>query len=192
MTKSFNIPNVLTVMRIFALPLFMHLIMRDSYKEAVVLFIIGGLTDVLDGFIARRFNMVTPLGKFLDPLADKLFLVVSLAAFTYKGLIYLWAFLALVLRDLLVAAGSIIFVRRHSMDSIRPNVFGKLCNFLQFSIIVLILFDHIFVSIDLRQVSNSLVYPAVALSFISLISYFRRYRAMAPPSVTSGRRAPSS
>ncbi len=85
-----NLPNKLTVLRVFMIPLFLYFILLSPFKEnynylAIAVFVIASFTDFLDGYIARKYNLVTNFGKFMDPLADKLLVSSALISLTYLG-----------------------------------------------------------------------------------------------------------
>ena len=85
-----HIPNVLTILRFFLIPFIIYYLVKDEYIYAFILLALSGLTDVLDGAIARKFNLITNLGKLLDPLADKLTQISILCTLLFKGIIPLW------------------------------------------------------------------------------------------------------
>ena len=108
-----NTANKLTIVRIILIPIFLALLyIGFPYSEyaAVTVFIAAGLTDIADGYIARRRNQVTDLGKFLDPLADKVLVVAAMLWFVEQGVIPAWAVLLVILREFLVTALRLIAV----------------------------------------------------------------------------------
>ena len=170
-----NLPNKLTILRVLIIPVFLVFLMTDVAGEngkwiAVAIFIIASLTDFLDGYIARKYNLVSNFGKFMDPLADKL-LVCS-------------AMIALVGMDRLSSLVAIIIIAREFIISgfrlvasdngvvIAASYWGKFkTNFQMFMIIMLI--------IDLGtktavMIENILIVIAVALTIISLIDYLAK------------------
>ena len=85
-----HIPNILTVARFFLIPFVIYALVVDNYLMAFIFLTISGLTDVLDGFIARKFNFITNFGKLIDPLADKATQISVLIALTLKNIIPFW------------------------------------------------------------------------------------------------------
>ena len=85
-----HVPNILTIIRFFLIPFILFFIFTEQYIPAFIVLTISGLTDVLDGIIARKFNCITNFGKLIDPLADKATQISILASLTFKGIIPLW------------------------------------------------------------------------------------------------------
>ena len=104
-----NLPNFLSFLRIFSVPVFIWLVVRGHGEGALWLFLLSAATDGLDGYVAKRFNKVTQLGKFLDPLADKLLLVGAFVTLTLVGAMPLWVTLLVVTRDVIIIGGAILY-----------------------------------------------------------------------------------
>ncbi|MBF0137235.1 MAG: CDP-alcohol phosphatidyltransferase family protein [Magnetococcus sp. DMHC-1] len=104
-----NLPNALSFLRIFVVPAFIWLMINGREEVALWLFAAAGATDAVDGFIAKRFGMVTELGGYLDPLADKLLLVSGFTVLTYLGQMPLFLTLAVVTRDVIILIGAVVF-----------------------------------------------------------------------------------
>ena len=85
-----HIPNILTVARFFLIPFIIYFIVVNQYITALILLTVSGLTDILDGWIARKFNFITNFGKLIDPLADKATQLAVLLTITFKGVIPFW------------------------------------------------------------------------------------------------------
>lgn len=134
--EIFNIPNILTIFRILLVPVFLYLITRDMYQVALVVFIVAGITDAVDGFIARRFNQRTELGANIDPLADKILLVSSYLILTVKGLVPLWLGVLVLLKDMVLVSGVFLLRGSGRQVIIRPSVFGKFTTFFQIITVV--------------------------------------------------------
>lgn len=131
-----NIPNILTVSRILLVPLFLYLVARDDYSSATVVFVAAGITDAVDGFIARTYGMRTELGANLDPFADKLLLMSAYVMLTAKGLIPLWLCVPVILRDVVILTGVIILRGAGRKVVISPTIFGKMTTILQITTVV--------------------------------------------------------
>lgn len=100
-SKKLTIPNVLTIMRIGMIPVFIWLYsFQQSYELAALVLLISGLTDILDGMIARKFNMISDLGKFLDPVADKLTQASILVCLSVRYPMMLWIFGLMFVKEL--------------------------------------------------------------------------------------------
>lgn len=121
-----NLPNSLTLIRILTIPVFLEFLAYHLFWEALVVFAIGGLTDFLDGFIARRTNQETALGAYLDPVADKLLVITSYIMLGAIEGIPMWLALVVVIRDLLILTGyGIIYILVDEPLAVRPSAIGK-------------------------------------------------------------------
>ena len=109
------IPNILTVMRIFLTPVFIICLFSDFFGAqlwALVIFIVASITDAYDGYLARKNNMVTNTGRFLDPLADKILVSSAFISFSIMGLIDIWMVALIIFRDLFVMGLRFLMSRR--------------------------------------------------------------------------------
>ncbi len=128
---SLNLPNLLTIVRIVLVPIFLLLVLSNSLFLAAVVFAVAGLTDLVDGIIARRLKTVTKFGAELDPVADKLLLSTAFIALAFKGLIPLWLVIIVVARDTVMLTTVIILKRLKYAVNTRPMITGKLTTFFQ-------------------------------------------------------------
>lgn len=164
----FKLPNLLSLSRIFIAPMIGFFLWRgdaDSAMVALVLIIMAGITDGLDGFIARRLNMVSDLGVALDPIADKVFaalLVIFLIMFRYLPI---WLAVVIIGRDLLILAGGLL-LRRGRTVSLPSNIPGKYA----FAAIAVLLASYV---IWFDYGINMMTYISLILIVWSLISYGR-------------------
>jgi cardiolipin synthase (CMP-forming) len=135
-----TVPNVLTALRLLAIVPFALLAMRGRYRAALILFVGAGLTDTLDGTIARRLGQTSKVGRLLDPLADKLFTVVSFVVLSISrpasSSIPIWVMCAVLLRDVLILVGSFIVYRASRNSGFKPSVYGKVNTLLELSVVV--------------------------------------------------------
>ena len=122
-----NIPNSLSVLRIFMVPAFIYYFFSDSGNSMTISFIIvllAGFTDVLDGIIARKFNLITKIGIVLDPLADKMMLMTVLVSMTVKDMLPIWIMVIVALKELTMILGALMLHNKHEI--VMPaNVYGK-------------------------------------------------------------------
>lgn len=126
-----SVPNILTLLRILLVPVFILLVVKDRLILAAAAFIIAGITDVIDGVIARAFNVRSPLGEMLDPFADKLLLSSSYVALAFKGLVPLWLCVPVVAKDVSMLAGLALLRHSGRKIDISPSVYGKLTTVMQ-------------------------------------------------------------
>lgn len=130
--SPYNIANLLTLGRLLAVPLFIWLLAEGDKVWALAVFGVAALTDWLDGFLARRLNLRTALGVFIDPLADKLLTLAALVMLARVGLVPLWLTLMAFARELLVAGGYTLLAVVARMTQVRPSFAGKASTLAQF------------------------------------------------------------
>jgi cardiolipin synthase len=106
--RVWNVPNVLSFIRLALVPLFLFLIITAQDALALVVLVVSSLSDYLDGLIARRFNQITRLGQLLDPAADRLFIFAALIGLAARGVIPWWLFLVIVGREIMLVVLGII------------------------------------------------------------------------------------
>jgi cardiolipin synthase (CMP-forming) len=142
-----NIPNVLSLARIVFVPLFIYLLMSPSQEAkiwALVVFAVVSITDLLDGWSARKLNQETEFGKFIDPLADKLLVISTLIAFLILDkFIPLWMVIIIVGRDIMITVMRSMALKKGT--SLRTSNFGKVKTAFQMGSIVIIIMLYIFV-----------------------------------------------
>lgn len=102
-----NVPNVVSLVRLALIPLFVWLVIVDEYGWAGILLGVIGATDWIDGYLARRLNQVTEIGKFLDPLADRIAVIAAVIAGLISGVLPSWFAIALIVREVLIGMGAI-------------------------------------------------------------------------------------
>ncbi len=139
MKVVWNAPNVLTLLRVLAAPLLAYFLMRGYYEYALYTFVLAAITDALDGFIARRFNLYTEFGAALDPLADKLITLTCLVILTFQGWVPLWLTLAIVVRDTVIVAGAFSYHHLFGEVDIHPTWLGKFHTFAAFALFIVVL-----------------------------------------------------
>lgn len=160
-----NIPNVLTLLRFLSVPIFIYLLLqsdRNSRIIAFTLFALASITDLVDGYIARRFKQETELGKFMDPLADKALVTAAFLTFIFlSAQVQLWMVLFIIGRDMMITAMRWLAV--HKDVSLRTSVFGKVKTAFQMFSITMILASFIIISHKERGAINE-VYEAARQS----------------------------
>jgi cardiolipin synthase len=131
-----HIPNLLTVLRIALVPVFLYFVVIEELYTAAVIFIAAGVTDGIDGFIARRYDLRTEFGANMDPFADKFLLMSAYIALTAKGLLPLWLTIPVVLKDSFLLTGVIALRGMGRKVAASPSVFGKSTTVLQILTVV--------------------------------------------------------
>lgn len=136
-----NIPNSLSILRFFITFVFIYFILEDKYHIALALFMLQALTDLLDGFIARRTGSKTKLGAFLDPVADKTMLLAAFIMLYLKHIIPAWLILIIIGRDLIILIGFLFLYGYSLQEKPLPSIWGKLTTMFQILTIVYLLWS---------------------------------------------------
>lgn len=164
-----NLPNAITLLRILLVPALVWVLLVHNLNEALWIFLLAGLSDALDGFIAKRFHLTTRLGSFLDPAADKLLLVSSFICLAYLGLVPVWLALIVCFRDLLIVGGAITWQMLFGNLSMEPIFISKVNTFFQILYILAILWQ----AIDHHQggLADILAWTVATTTLVSGIAY---------------------
>lgn len=137
--RIFTVPNQLTFLRLAFLPLFIIAIKYDNYIVAVAIFVVAGFSDMLDGVLARSLNQKSPIGAYLDPIADKLLLSSSYVVLALKGKIGWWLAILVLGRDVLLLIASAVILIVVGYRPFPPSVWGKAATFFELSMVFLVL-----------------------------------------------------
>lgn len=137
------LPNAISIFRIVLIPFFAALLIYHRYHYAFITFVIAGVSDALDGFLARRLQLQSELGKLLDPMADKLLVVTSFLILTYSSWIPAWLTITVISKDLFVFTGWILLFLLFNVRTVQPTLIGKTANALQMILIAYVLLDKI-------------------------------------------------
>lgn len=129
MSQLWNVPNVISLLRLALIPVFIWLVVDGTYGWAGVLLGVIGATDWIDGYLARRLDQVTEVGKFLDPLADRIAVAVAVIAGLIAGVLPTWFAVALIARELLIGTGAIYGWTR-GVTKLEVRYLGKLATLL--------------------------------------------------------------
>lgn len=159
-----NIPNILTLFRLFLIPVFILVFfssVKNNFIYAVSIFLLAGATDVLDGYIARKYNLVTKWGIVIDPLADKLMLLTVLICLAIKGYIPLIVVILIAVKDSLMIISGVFLYKKNTV--IPANIFGKAST--------LLFYLSIFMLPINKYIGNIVLKIAVISAFVALINY---------------------
>lgn len=132
------IPNILSVIRLSLVPLFIYLFFKGENVSAVVVFAISGVTDFLDGFIARKYDCASNLGKLLDPMADKLTQFSAFLCLYIEELVPVWMVIVYFVKELGTAIGALFVFRRRKIV-VKSHIFGKFATFFVFVFVGMII-----------------------------------------------------
>jgi cardiolipin synthase len=135
-----NLPNSLTIVRILTIPAFLMLLTGGYPGTALAVFVAGGITDALDGAIARLTDRKTEFGAMLDPLADKLLLLSSFCVLALMGVVPAWLTVLVIIRDVILLSGYFtLFLFTGERMAVRPSAIGKATTFLQLASVTVVL-----------------------------------------------------
>lgn len=134
-----NIPNTLTLIRIILVPVFVILLMQDSFSYALLVFVVAGVTDGLDGFLARILKQQTVLGSYLDPLADKALIITAFVALSILDIIPGWLAVIVISRDCIILLGVSVLSLMSVSFEIRPAYVSKATTALQLLTVFIVL-----------------------------------------------------
>jgi cardiolipin synthase len=140
---SLTLPNLITLVRILLTPLFIIFLIQGSYRKALVIFLLAGLSDLADGLIARHWQQKTPLGTILDPLADKLLLSSSFVTLSIFRLIPSWLTVLVISRDVALALGISVLKLADFPLTIKPTLMGKWTTTWQLATVLVVLLGKI-------------------------------------------------
>ena len=167
-----NLPNKLTVIRVIMVPFFVAFMLYPFAGEAskyvaLVLFCVASFTDFLDGYLARKNNLVTNFGKFMDPLADKLLVCSALICLSSTGKLATWITLVIIAREFIISGFRL--VASDSGIVIAASYWGKFKTVSHMTMIILLILD--FQNPMLSFVTSIVIWIGVALTIISLVDY---------------------
>lgn len=165
-----QLPNLLTTARLLAAPYILYLLWTGAYRTALVWFAIASATDVLDGFLARRFQAGSRLGALLDPVADKVLLSGSFLTLGLKGVIPIWLMIVVLGRDVLILGFAILALVRGIRRDFPPSVWGKASTAAQIAYVLFAVGHE--AAISPLAVMTGLGWLAAALTLWSGIDYF--------------------
>ncbi len=173
-----NLPNALTVLRILLIPVFLTVFFMDApwaNEVTALLFAIGGVTDWLDGYLARKWKQTTPFGAFLDPVADKLFVAAALVLLVQADPRAALAVPAVVIigREIAVSALREFMAEMGRRRTIAVATLGKIKTLAQMLAVVLMLYRDPIAGIDIYQIGFVMLYLATALTLWSMLIYLR-------------------
>ena len=134
-----SIPNIITSMRLFLLVPLAYYLSNEDYNIALYIFFVAGVSDALDGFLAKQFSWTSHFGSILDPLADKALLVVSMAILTLNQKIDSLLFFLVAFRDIYIILGAYLYHRKFGKYQMKPSVFSKFNTFFQIAMVTFLL-----------------------------------------------------
>ena len=172
-----NLPNKLTILRVLLIPVFVVLLLADFWGKwldylALAVFIIASLTDMLDGMIARKYNLITNFGKFMDPLADKLLVCSAMICLLDLGRIPAWVVIVIIAREFIISGFRLVASDKGVV--IAAGFIGKAKTVFQMIMIMLMILDIE----QIQLITDIIMYIAAILTVVSLVDYIYRNRSV--------------
>jgi cardiolipin synthase len=168
------LPNLISFARLLCVPVAVWLILNQRFAIAFWLFLLAGISDAVDGFIAKRFRAKSELGAYLDPLADKVLIVSIYVALGVTGIIPLWIVILVVSRDIMIVGAIILSWLIDRPVQIRPHMISKVNTALQIVFAGLVLFVHSF-SLNGEPVLTLVMVLVAALTLVSVGLYLAEW-----------------
>jgi cardiolipin synthase len=160
-----NLPNILTLTRVLMIPLFVIFIINKQFGWALITFVIGGITDAIDGLIARITHQRTELGAYLDPIADKLLLFSAFITLAIVEIIPSWLVVIVITRDVIILVGFLVMLLTGYHPTINPSLLSKMTTAFQIITIVLVLLNGYYPAF--KELSVIAVYGTAVLTVLS-------------------------
>ena len=165
-----NLPNLITFGRLLTVPIAVYLMMQSAYLAAFLLFLLAGVSDALDGYLAKRNNQTTELGAILDPLADKALLVGVYVTLGLQENLPNWLVLLVVFRDVLIIGGVIILFLVRLEVRMRPLIVSKINTAAQIGLAAIVLAE-LGLQLEILGLVEAMIYFVGATTVISGASY---------------------
>lgn len=183
--KARHIPNIISVCRILLVYPVISSMLEKRFDWALTLFVIAGVSDALDGFLAKHFHWQSRLGSYIDPLADKLLLVSSYIVLSFMGLLPFWLMATVVLRDLVIFTGAVLYYFLLRPFEGQPLLISKVNTLLQLFLVFIILLHHGFVPLPAGLITGltAVVFLTTLVSGAMYVyvwgsSYYRETRVL--------------
>jgi cardiolipin synthase len=169
--RIWTVPNQITLLRLGFLPFFLILISYEEYKWALLVLVVAGLSDGIDGLLARRLNQRSSLGAYLDPIADKLLLSSSFIILAFKKQIAWWLTIIVFSRDILILVVAVAILLISGYRPFPPSIFGKLTTAVQIILVFAVVLSAAYPDFHLERVTHVLVYLVTFFSIFSALHY---------------------
>jgi cardiolipin synthase (CMP-forming) len=169
--RIWTVPNQITLLRLGFLPLFIVSISYEHYRWALVILLIAGLSDAIDGLLARSLNQRSSLGAYLDPIADKLLLSSSFVILAFKHEIAMWLMIFVLSRDVIILVVAVVILLISGYRPFPPSILGKAATFFQIVMIFAVVLGAAYPSAHLSTINYILMYTVATLTVVSAVHY---------------------
>jgi cardiolipin synthase (CMP-forming) len=169
--RIWTVPNQITLLRLGFLPIFLILISYEHYRWALAVLVLAGLSDGIDGLLARQLNQRSSLGAYLDPIADKLLLSSSFVILAFKKEIAWWLTIIVLSRDVLILVVAVVIILIWGYRPFPPSLLGKMTTFFQIVLVFTVVLGAGYPNAFLGSMKQVLIYFVTALATVSAFQY---------------------
>lgn len=169
--RIWTVPNQITFLRLGFLPIFLILIAYDHYRWALLVLVLAGLSDGIDGLLARSLNQRSSLGAYLDPIADKLLLSSSFVLLAFKKQLAWWLTILVLSRDVLILIVAVVILLVFGYRPFPPTIYGKLTTAAELLLVFLVVLGAAYPQYHVGVINNALIYTVTILSIVSGLHY---------------------
>jgi cardiolipin synthase len=166
-----TVPNQITLLRLGFLPFFLILISYEQYRWALLVLVAAGLSDAVDGLLARKLNQRSPLGAYLDPIADKLLLSSSFIILAFKQKLAWWLTIIVLSRDVLILMVAVVILLISGYRPFPPSIYGKLTTALQILLVFMVVLSAAYPHPVFTPVNRFLIYAVTVMTVFSAFHY---------------------
>ena len=169
--RIWTVPNQITFLRLGFLPLFLILMSYERYRWALLVLVVSGLSDGIDGLLARSLNQHSALGAYLDPIADKLLLSSSFLILAFKKQLAWWLTILVLSRDVLILIVAVVILLISGYRPFPPSIYGKLTTATEIMLVFLVVLGAAYPHYHVGVLNHLLVYTVTVLSIVSGFHY---------------------
>jgi cardiolipin synthase (CMP-forming) len=169
--RIWTVPNQITLLRLGFIPVFLILISYEEYKWALLVLVVAGLSDGIDGLLARKLNQRSALGAYLDPIADKLLLSSSFVILAFEKQVAWWLTIIVLSRDILILIVAVVIILISGYRPFPPSIFGKLTTFFQIILVFSVVLGAAYPNVFVAGINRPLAYVVATLSVFSGFHY---------------------
>jgi cardiolipin synthase (CMP-forming) len=166
-----TVPNQITLLRLGFLPVFLILISYEEYRWALLVLVVAGLSDAIDGLLARQLNQKSPLGAYLDPIADKLLLSSSFIILAFKHKLAWWLTIIVLSRDVMILIVAVVILLISGYRPFPPSIYGKLTTAFQILLVFAVVLSAAYPFAFLPGFLRALIYIVTAFTVFSAFHY---------------------